>query len=64
MPEAIGLVAGLEDMAVMREPIEQRGRQLGIDNYIAPFGEDQVGRDDHTRVLIEFRQQKKRQRIT
>ena len=43
MLEPVAVVGGLEDMAVVREPIEQRGGQLGITEHGRPFGEAQVG---------------------
>src|SRR5580704_10663508 len=37
--EAPGLVAGLDDLAVMREAIEQRGCHLGVAEHARPFAE-------------------------
>src|ERR1700704_4176008 len=51
--EAPALVAGLDDVAVVREPIQQRGRHLGIDEDARPFTEGQVGCDDDGGALIE-----------
>jgi hypothetical protein len=34
--EPIGLVAGLDDVAVMGEPVEQRGRHLGVAEHRGP----------------------------
>ena len=53
LPEAIGVVAGFDDVAVMGEPVEQRGGELGVDEDVGPFGEHQVGGDDHAGVLVE-----------
>ena len=41
--EAPGFVAGFHDMAVMREPVQQGGRRLGVDKHAAPLAEGQVG---------------------
>jgi hypothetical protein len=41
--EAPGLVAGFDDLAVMDEPVEQRGRHLGVAEDAGPFTEGQVG---------------------
>ena len=62
--EAIRLVAGLHNVAVMREAIEQRRGHLRIDKDAGPFGEDEVCRDDHAGVFIELREQVKRKRST
>src|SRR5205814_1000624 len=51
--EAPTLVAGLDDVAVMREPVQQRRRHLGIDEDARPFAEGEVGRDDDGGALIE-----------
>ena len=51
--EAPALVAGLDDVAVVREPVQQRCRQLCIDEDARPFAEGQVGRDDDGGALIE-----------
>ena len=56
MPEAPALVAGLDDVAVVREPVEQRRGHLGVAEDAGPFAEAQVGGDDHAGVLVEFRQ--------
>ena len=42
MPEAKRLISGLHDMAVMRQPVEQGGRHLGIAKDARPFGEGQI----------------------
>ena len=46
MLESVAVVAGLEDVAVVREPDEQRGCQLGIAEDRRPLGEAQVRSDD------------------
>jgi hypothetical protein len=51
----------LNDVAVMGEPVEQRRGHLSFAEYVRPFGEAQVGDDDDTSVLVQFRQQLKQQ---
>src|SRR3954447_5252192 len=41
--EAPALVAGLDDLAVMGQPVEQRGHHLGVAEDARPFGERQIG---------------------
>src|SRR5574338_1285678 len=43
--ETPGLVAGLHDVAVMRQAIEQGSRHLGVAEHAGPFVEGEVGRD-------------------
>jgi len=38
---------------MMREPIEQRGRHLGVAEDGRPFSEGEVGGDDDRRALIK-----------
>src|SRR3546814_10487772 len=49
-PEAV--VAGLQDVAVMGEPIEERGRHLGVAEHAGPFAEAEVGGDDDAGALV------------
>ena len=44
--EAPTVVAGLDDIAVMSEAIEQRGGHLGIAEHAGPFAEGEVGGDN------------------
>ena len=44
--EAPGLIAGLDDMAMMGQAIEQGVGHFGIAKDTAPLGEGQIGRDD------------------
>ena len=57
--EAPAVVAGLEDVAVMRQAIEQGGGHLGVAEYGWPFGEGQVGGDDDGGALIQAADQMK-----
>lgn len=50
--EAVAVVAGFHDVAVVGEPVEQRGGQLGITEHAGPFGEAEVGGDGETRVFV------------
>ena len=51
--EAPAGVAGLDDVAVVGQPIEQRGRHLGVPEDARPFTEGQVGGDDDRSTLVE-----------
>ena len=51
--EAPTVVAGLDDVAVVREAIEQCRRHLGIGEDTSPFSECQIGRHDQRRALVE-----------
>jgi hypothetical protein len=50
---APAFVASLNDVAVVGETIEQRGRHLGVAEYAGPFREVEVGRDDDGRAFVE-----------
>lgn len=52
--EAPEFVSGLDDLAMMGEPIEQRGGHLGIAEDGGPFAECQVGGGDDAGALIEL----------
>jgi hypothetical protein len=45
--EAPAVVAGLDDVAVVGQAIEQRGRHLGITEDARPFTEGKVCSDDN-----------------
>src|SRR5271157_4261773 len=51
--EAPAFVASLDDVAVMREAVEKRGRHLGVAEHRRPFGEGEIGGDDDRRPLVE-----------
>ena len=44
--EAPAIVAGLDDVAVMGEAVEERGRDLWVAEDAWPFAEGEVGGDD------------------
>ena len=54
--EAIELVAGLHDVAVMGQSIQQHGGELGVDEDMGSFGEGEVGGDDDAGVFVAFAQ--------
>jgi hypothetical protein len=45
--------AGLDDIAVVGQPIEQRGRHLGVAKHAWPFSEGQIGGDDDGGAFVE-----------
>ena len=47
---------------MMRQPIQQRGGQLGIAEHAAPFREGQISRDDDAGPLVELGEQVEQQR--
>jgi len=51
--EAPAVVAGLDDVAVVGQPIEQRGRHLGVSEHAGPFAEGEVCGDDDRGALVE-----------
>ena len=51
--EAPALVAGLDDVAVMGEAVEQRRGHLGVAEDARPFAEGEVGGDDDRGLLVE-----------
>ena len=53
--EAPAFVAGLDDVAMMGEAVEQRGGHLGITEDHGPLAEGEVRRDDDRSALIEAR---------
>src|SRR3546814_4583740 len=59
--EPPALVAGLDDVAVMGEPIEQRGGHFGIAEHGRPFAERQVGGDDDRGVFVKSAEEMEQQ---
>ena len=51
--ETPAVVAGLDDVAVVGEPIEQRGGHLRITEHARPFAEGEVGGDHDRGALVE-----------
>lgn len=64
MLEAPGLVAGLHDVAVMREAVQQRRGHLRVAEHAGPLPEAKVDRDHDASVLVELREQVEQQRTT
>ena len=57
MPEAIRLIAGFDDMAVVGQSVQKCCSHLRITKYTRPFAEGQIRRDDHARMLIKLGEQ-------
>lgn len=51
--EPPAVVTGLDDVAVMGQPVEQRGGHLGVAEHAGPFSEGEIGGDDDGSALIE-----------
>ena len=51
--EPPAVVAGLDDVAVVGETVEQRGGHLGVTEDARPCAEGEVGGDDHRGAFIE-----------
>jgi len=51
--EAPTVVAGLNDVTVMSQPVEQRGGHLGVAEHAWPFAKCKVGGDDDGSSLVE-----------
>ena len=62
--KAPAVVAGFDDIAVMGEPVEQRGGHLGVAEDGRPFPEGQVGGDDDRGLLVKAADQVEQQLTT
>ena len=51
--EAPAVVSGLDDIAMVGQSIEQRGRHLGVAEHTRPFTEGEIGGDDNGGALVE-----------
>jgi hypothetical protein len=51
--EAPAIVAGLDDLAVVGQPIEQRGGHLGVAEHAGPLSEGEVRGDDDRGALVK-----------
>ena len=51
--ESPTVVAGLDDVAVVGQPIEQRGGHLGIAEHARPFAEGEIGGDDDRGTFVK-----------
>jgi hypothetical protein len=52
--EPPAVVAGLDDVAVVGDAVEECGGHLGVAEHGGPFAEREVGGDDHRGPLVEF----------
>jgi len=59
--EAPAVVAGFDDVAVVRKPVEERRGHLGIGEDAGPFTKGEIGRYDNRRVLVKAADQVKQQ---
>ena len=51
--ESPAVIAGLNDVAVMGQPIEQRSSHLGVTKHAGPLAEGEIGGDDDGGALVE-----------
>ena len=51
--EAPAVVSSFNDIAVVSEAIEQRGRHLGVREDAWPFAECQIGSHEHRGAFVE-----------
>ena len=51
--EAPTFVSGLDDIAMMRKPVQQRGGHFGIEEDTWPFAKVEIGGDDDRGPLVE-----------
>ena len=59
--EAEAVVSGFQDVAVVRQPIEQGGGHLGVAEDIGPFGEAEIGGDDDAGSFVKLAEQVEQQ---
>ena len=59
--EAPALIAGLDDLTMMGEPVEKRGGHFGVAKDAWPFGEGKVGGDDDGGALVKAADQMEEQ---
>jgi len=52
--QAVAVVAGLEDVGVEGEPVDDRGGQAGVGEGLAPYGERGVCGDGDGRTFLSF----------
>jgi hypothetical protein len=51
--KAPAVISGFDDIAVVGQPIEQRGRHLGVAEHARPFTEGEIGGDDDGGTFVE-----------
>ena len=59
--EPPALVAGLDDIAVVRQPVEHGGRHFGVAEDLRPVGEGEIRGYDNRGVFIELADQMEQQ---
>jgi hypothetical protein len=59
--EAPAIVASLDDVAVVGQPIEHGGCHFGVAEHLRPIGEGEVGGDQQRGVFVEFADQVEQQ---
>src|SRR3954451_15704471 len=59
--EAPAGITGLDDVAVVGEPVEHGGCHFGVTEDLGPVGECQVGGDQQRGVLVELADQMEQQ---
>lgn len=64
MFESVGIITRFQNVAVMRDAIQQGRGHLGVAKHRHPFAEAKIGRDDQGSLLIELTDQVKQQRTT
>jgi len=52
-------IAGLDDIAVVRQSVEHGGRHLGVAKHLRPVGERKIGGDQQRGVFVELADQMK-----
>ena len=57
-------ISGLDDVAVVRQPIEHGGCHFGVAENLRPIGKGEIGCDQQRRVLIELADQVEQQLAT
>ena len=61
VPEPPAGVAGLDDVAVVGQPVEHGGGHLGVAEHLRPVGKCQVGGDEQRGVLVQLADQVEQQ---
>ena len=59
--EAPAVVAGLDNVAVVRQPVEHGGCHFGVAEHLRPIGEGQIGGDQQRGIFVEFADQVEQQ---
>ena len=52
--EPPALVAGFDDVAVVRQSVEHGGRHFGVAEHLRPVGKSEIGRDQQRGVFVEL----------